>query len=544
MYFQNITFFAILLLIVSANCSLFTENVKDDLARFQGDVEHVYHTRCFDNTGYTYYDSQGHLPELGEFMQDHTIFCGYDLPKYSPDEIVIIKKSGESITNEELHFQQSLKNVLVDFNVQLPGYTVESKYVCTFKTCSYWPAMRTDQIDFTSLEHVQNTLFYPTSIVFILDISGSMTEHNKLLEAISHLEEFLKFVNEKDHIGLIIRDSYYAPSPATESWKSILMDAANSVTPFGSLDLVGSLNATIELFNDTGYINTVVLLTDNKFNFDTSSVINVYDDYDVTINAIIVGGNEDTSGNVELLACLTGGVYELGGFQNILELFEAQSGVTDGIYTYGDQDVAGRDGNDQNMIVTLPFYDRNYQKPLYIGTVGVMLKKDSGDFDVIKSKRVLESITTFVSDNWITIGTQEYRVKDSKQMTNCEIESIRNNKCLIFNCTHEITDRECERDAPFHVEQLTSNIQHFEEEFYIRRCYITGLGPYSCPVCNHSGGYNRGPILHNYHCTTFRTCSHWQYDNTEIYFRGCGVSSAIWFRGLQWCSSLRASLRA
>ncbi|MFD2176740.1 vWA domain-containing protein [Veronia pacifica] len=117
----------------------------------------------------------------------------------------------------------------------------------------------------------------PSNLVFLIDVSGSMNESNKLPLLIKSLSLLVNQLSDKDTVSLITYASstklLLKPTPASE--KSVILDALKGLKAGGATNGEGgiqlayqqALNAKIEKG-----VNRVVLATDGDFNVGTTNI--------------------------------------------------------------------------------------------------------------------------------------------------------------------------------------------------------------------------------------------------------------------------------
>jgi Ca-activated chloride channel family protein len=111
----------------------------------------------------------------------------------------------------------------------------------------------------------------PSNLVFLLDVSGSMDEPNKLPLVKSALRLLVNELGPRDHVAIVVyagSEGLALPStPANE--KAVILDALDSLSPSGATHGSAGLRLAYETaeasFIDGG-VNRVILATDGDFN--------------------------------------------------------------------------------------------------------------------------------------------------------------------------------------------------------------------------------------------------------------------------------------
>lgn len=115
-----------------------------------------------------------------------------------------------------------------------------------------------------------------SNLVFLVDVSGSMNDDNKLPLLVKSLSLLVDRLNEKDQVALVVYagSSGVVLEPTTCNNKGIILDALERLEAGGSTNGVGGIELAYELateyFIEDGN-NRVILATDGDFNVGQSS---------------------------------------------------------------------------------------------------------------------------------------------------------------------------------------------------------------------------------------------------------------------------------
>ncbi len=111
----------------------------------------------------------------------------------------------------------------------------------------------------------------PANLIYLLDVSGSMSEVNKLPLVIESMKLLLNQLNENDTISIVTYAGFdsvaLAPTPASE--KQTILNVLENLSSGGSTNGSGGISKAYELaqtaFKEDG-INRIILCTDGDFN--------------------------------------------------------------------------------------------------------------------------------------------------------------------------------------------------------------------------------------------------------------------------------------
>jgi Ca-activated chloride channel family protein len=111
----------------------------------------------------------------------------------------------------------------------------------------------------------------PSNLVFLLDVSGSMDEPNKLPLVKKAMRMLVQELDEKDHVSIVVyagaAGTVLQPTPGSE--KSKILAALDDLTPGGSTAGAEGIRQAYQLakasFDPKG-VNRVILATDGDFN--------------------------------------------------------------------------------------------------------------------------------------------------------------------------------------------------------------------------------------------------------------------------------------
>ena len=116
----------------------------------------------------------------------------------------------------------------------------------------------------------------PANLVFLIDVSGSMNEPNKLPLVQRSLRLLVEQLRDQDRVGIVVyagaAGMVLAPSPGSE--KRRILAAIDSLTPGGSTHGSAGIRLAYQLARESflpGGNNRVILATDGDFNVGVSS---------------------------------------------------------------------------------------------------------------------------------------------------------------------------------------------------------------------------------------------------------------------------------
>jgi Ca-activated chloride channel family protein len=116
----------------------------------------------------------------------------------------------------------------------------------------------------------------PRNLVFLIDVSGSMSDANKLPLLQQSLRELVETLGARDRVSLVVYAGasgvVLEPTPATQ--KERILDAIERLSAGGSTNGADGIRTAYDLAErtlDEGGINRVILATDGDFNVGTTS---------------------------------------------------------------------------------------------------------------------------------------------------------------------------------------------------------------------------------------------------------------------------------
>jgi Ca-activated chloride channel family protein len=122
----------------------------------------------------------------------------------------------------------------------------------------------------------------PRNLVFLVDVSGSMADHNKLPLVKNALAELAKQLRPEDHVAIVVYAgaSGCVLEPTSGSNRRAIEEALANLEAGGGTNGAGGIQLAYELARkhfDREAINRVVLATDGDFNVGTTSESDLVD---------------------------------------------------------------------------------------------------------------------------------------------------------------------------------------------------------------------------------------------------------------------------
>lgn len=124
------------------------------------------------------------------------------------------------------------------------------------------------------LDSVRNTWALtkkPANIILVADVSGSMDEDNKIVNARSGMLDFVSSITLNDKVGLIVFDDVVRTrvplAGLAPEQRNLILSQINNLTPGGKTALYRATREAVEQLvrlNDRESINAVVLMTDGQ----------------------------------------------------------------------------------------------------------------------------------------------------------------------------------------------------------------------------------------------------------------------------------------
>lgn len=116
----------------------------------------------------------------------------------------------------------------------------------------------------------------PRNLVFLIDVSGSMSEENKLPLLTRSLASLTETLNERDHVSMVVYAgaSGVVLEPTAGNQKQTILDALSRLQAGGSTNGASGIElayATASRHFRAGGVNRVILATDGDFNVGPSS---------------------------------------------------------------------------------------------------------------------------------------------------------------------------------------------------------------------------------------------------------------------------------
>ena len=147
----------------------------------------------------------------------------------------------------------------------------------------------------TSGQSTDSSLHKPANIVFLLDVSSSMGQDNKMVLMKKSTEELLKLLNKKDHISLIsfgntvdllyTTTSYAGPDTIVKMISKIRSKASATNINGGLIE-----GYEVALKNYVTYgVNHILLITDGEFVLNNYSKQLVKTNASVALTGVVIG---------------------------------------------------------------------------------------------------------------------------------------------------------------------------------------------------------------------------------------------------------------
>lgn len=116
----------------------------------------------------------------------------------------------------------------------------------------------------------------PRNLVFLIDVSGSMSDENKLPLLTRSLASLTETLNERDHVSMVVYAgaSGVVLEPTAGNQKQTILDALSRLGAGGSTNGASGIElayATASRYFRAGGVNRVILATDGDFNVGPSS---------------------------------------------------------------------------------------------------------------------------------------------------------------------------------------------------------------------------------------------------------------------------------
>ena len=177
----------------------------------------------------------------------------------------------------------------------------------------------------------------PLNICFVIDISGSMADRDKLSWVKNAFYIFINSVRPNDIVSVVIFDNIaevLVPpmSVKTESDRNQFKRSVDSLWPRGSTDILKGMNLGYEQVEknlDAEYVNRVLLLTDGMHNgigtkTDIINVVKRYNALDINISTIALGLEADIGLAVDMAAKGGGSSRFISDYDEMLQAFGAE----------------------------------------------------------------------------------------------------------------------------------------------------------------------------------------------------------------------------
>ena len=153
----------------------------------------------------------------------------------------------------------------------------------------------------------------PMNISFVIDISGSMSDRDKLSWVKNSFYIFINKVRENDIVSVVIFDNVAEvlippTSIKDENDRNQFKRKVDTLQPRGGTDVLKGMNlgyAQVEQNYRSNYINRVLLLTDGMHNGsgtkdDILGIVKKYNSRDITISTIALGASADINLMVDM----------------------------------------------------------------------------------------------------------------------------------------------------------------------------------------------------------------------------------------------------